>query len=59
MKNWKTSLVGCIIAVCVAIQPLLGATGKLDWKSIVIAALIAGFGFLAKDNNVTGGTVQQ
>jgi hypothetical protein len=54
MKNWKTSLVGCIIAVCVAVQPLLGVTGKLDWKSIALAAVIALFGFISKDFDKTG-----
>jgi hypothetical protein len=58
MKNtsWKTTLIGAIIAICVAIQPLI-STGKIDWKSVGIAALIALFGYISKDSNVTGGNV--
>lgn len=58
MKNWKTTLFGCLAAVVIAIQPIL-AIGKVDWTNLIIAALIAAFSFFAKDANVTGGTVQQ
>ena len=58
MKNWKTSLCGCLAAVMIAIAPIL-QTGQVDWKTLIIAALVAAFGFLSKDFNVTGGTVQQ
>ena len=58
MKNWKTSLCGCLAAVMIAIAPIL-QTGQVDWKAVVIAGLVAAFGFLAKDFNVTGGTIQQ
>jgi hypothetical protein len=58
MKNtsWRTTLISAIIAVLVAVQPLI-ATGKIDWKAVVLAALIALFGAISKDSNVTGGTV--
>jgi hypothetical protein len=53
MKNWKTTLFGALLAIAVALQPLL-TTGSLDWKAIVIAALIAAIGYFAKDAGVTG-----
>lgn len=56
MKNWRTSLIGCLIAIVVAVQPMI-TTGLIDWKQIGFAALIAAFGFISKDANVTGGTV--
>jgi len=56
MKSWKTTLFGCLAAVMVAIAPIL-QTGTVDWKALVIAALLAAFSFVAKDSNVTGGTV--
>lgn len=58
MKSWKTTITGCLIAAIVAIQPII-ETGVFDWKRIGIAALIAVFSFVAKDNNVTGGTNPQ
>jgi hypothetical protein len=53
--SWKTTLVGALIAILVAVQPLI-STGQIDWKAVGIAALIALFGFLSKDKDVTGGT---
>lgn len=57
MKNWKTTLAGLFI--------LLGVLGK-DMKAGAIdpatdfGAVSAAVGlFVAKDKNVTGGTVQQ
>jgi len=58
MKNWKTSLGALLLAVLIGVQPII-ETGVIDWKKITIAALIAAIGFVAKDNNVTGGTKQQ
>jgi hypothetical protein len=54
-KSWKTTLIGCILAIAVAIQPLI-STGSFDWKQIVIAALIAALSFVMKDSDITGGT---
>jgi hypothetical protein len=58
MKNtsWKTTLIGAILAIVIAVQPLI-TTGKIDWKAVGIAALVALLGYVAKDSNVTGGTV--
>lgn len=58
MKNWKTTLSAMLLAVVIGVQPII-ETGVIDWKKIGVAALIAVVGFVAKDNNVTGGTKQQ
>jgi len=55
MKSWKTTIVGAILAAIVAIQPIL-ETGIIDWKKIALASVIAIFGYLVKDSDVTGGT---
>jgi hypothetical protein len=52
--SWVTTVLGCVIAICVAIQPLI-TTGVIDWKQVGFAALIAAFGFFTKQYNVTGG----
>ena len=53
--SWKTTVIGLILAVIVAVQPLI-STGEIDWKQVVIAALIAALSFVMKDADVTGGT---
>lgn len=58
MKNWKTTIVGALMAVVIAVQPII-STGAIDWKAVGLAALVALFGYLVKDKNVTGGTVAQ
>lgn len=58
MKNYKTTIVGALLAAVVAIQPLL-STGEIDYKQLVMAALIAALGYFAKDHDVTGGTKGQ
>ena len=40
MKNWKTTLVGCLAAGFIAIQPIV-ATGDIDIKALVYAFFIA------------------
>lgn len=55
MKNWKTTISGCALAIVLAVQPII-STGAIDWKQAAIAALVAMFSFVAKDNDVTGGT---
>ena len=54
--SWKTTVVGALLAIVIAVQPIL-ATGTIDWKAVILAALVALLGYLAKDSNVTGGTV--
>jgi hypothetical protein len=53
MKSWKTTLMGLVTAVAVAVYPII-TTGVIDWKNVGLAALIAVFGYLAKDYDVTG-----
>ena len=53
MKNYRTTIIGGILAIIIAVQPIL-ETGAVDWKKLGIAALVALFGYLAKDSNVTG-----
>jgi len=53
MKSWKTTILGAIAAIFIAVQPLV-ETGVIDWKAVGLAALIALFGYLAKDADVTG-----
>lgn len=61
MKSWKTTVAGVcaiLIAVAGAVQAVVGG-GSIDYPS-VIAAVMAGIGLImAKDSNVTGGTVVQ
>lgn len=52
MKSYKTTILGIIMAAFVAIQPIL-ETGVIDWKKLGYAALIAAFGYVSKDFNVT------
>jgi hypothetical protein len=52
MKNWKTTLIGAVIAVATAVQPSI-SNGQIDWKAVGMGALIALFGFLAKDAEKT------
>ena len=53
MKNWKTTLIGLITSALT-----LYAQG-ISPKSIAVASGIALLGIVAKDNNVTGGSVKQ
>lgn len=53
MKSWKTTLLGALLAITVAVQPLI-TTGTIDWKAVTIAVLIAALGYFAKDHDVTG-----
>lgn len=53
MKNWKTTLAGCIGAAVMVVVSLY-QTGTIDLKTLIISAAIAAVGVLAKDLNVTG-----
>ena len=53
MKSWKTTLVGAITAVVVALYPIV-MSGTFEWKNVIAGAVIALFGYLAKDHDVTG-----
>jgi hypothetical protein len=58
MKNWKTTLTGVLGAVGLCVFQLISA-GTLDPKTLIIAAIVAGIGTLAKDHDVTGSTIVQ
>jgi hypothetical protein len=58
MKNWKTTLFGCLLGAANAALPLM-QTGTVDPQTLCVSAAIAGIGILAKDYNVTGGSVNQ
>lgn len=53
MKNWKTTLAGLAAAGL-----NLFAQGT-NWKNVLVSVGLAALGTLAKDSNVTGGSVQQ
>jgi hypothetical protein len=56
MNNWKTTAAGSAIAILELIQG--GGLADASWSTWLMAAATAIFGAVAKDHNVTGGTVQ-
>lgn len=58
MKNWKTTLTGAIIAAGYAALTYY-QSGGLSSKDAIIIAGFAALGAMAKDLNVTGGSVKQ
>lgn len=61
MKNWKTTLIGLGVAIGNAVLSggFVKPEGGVDWKSILVSVGFLGLGAVAKDSNVTGGTVAQ
>lgn len=55
ITNWKTTVLG-IAAGALNVFANYTQTGKFDWRTLVMSAALAGLGWFAKDNNVTGGT---
>ena len=55
MKNWKTSLAGAIGGLPQIIQGIIAK----DWAAVGSGVALMIVGFFAKDNDVTGGTIQQ
>ena len=53
MKSWRTTLTGAILAIVIAVEPII-STGVIDWKRVGMGALIALMGYLAKDAGVSG-----
>jgi len=53
MRSYKTTIIGAILAVIIAVQPMI-ETGTIDYKKVGLAAIIALFGYLSKDSDVTG-----
>jgi hypothetical protein len=56
MGSWKTTLIGAILAIVIAVAPIL-QTGVINWKDVAIAVLVALAAYFTKDKNVTGGDV--
>jgi hypothetical protein len=52
--SWKTTAIGVVLAILEALQNYQGAN---TWQGYALAIGLAGMGVLAKDFNVTGGTV--
>ena len=62
MKNWKTTIIGLIGAIVIALQPIISGDGfswKADGSKVIMAIVVAALGFVAKDYDVTGGTREQ
>lgn len=57
MKNWKTTLFGVIAATLLGYSQY--SSGTLTPTNILSDLSVLGIGAVAKDNNVTGGTVVQ
>jgi len=61
-KSWKTTLVGFVVGLIPLGQGILQGIGEgqhFDWAKIGLGIGISFLGYVAKDKNVTGGTVQQ
>lgn len=58
MKNWKTTVFGILGAAGVFAVKII-TKKPIDASDITTAISILGLGAVAKDNNVTGGTVKQ
>ena len=61
MKNWKTTVMGCLAILAAIINAAVGMIGgtPVDWAA-TMTAIFAGIGLIsAKDSNVTGGTIRQ
>jgi|APCry1669189034_1035192.scaffolds.fasta_scaffold62627_2 hypothetical protein len=52
-RNWKTTLMGIILAVMTAVEPVLSGTGyhldKASMCRVIFIGAIALLGYLAKD----------
>lgn len=58
MKSYKTTLIGAGLAVLMALQPIMEGTGyhldKGTFGKLLFAGMLAAFGYLVKDHDVTG-----
>jgi hypothetical protein len=57
MKNWKTTLIGCIIATLGILKTTVEAYQNgtpIDWMKVTICIAVAVFGLVMKDFDVTG-----
>jgi len=53
MKSYKTTIIGLLLAICIALQPYF-ETNEINYKSLVIALLVAILSYFAKDKDVSG-----
>lgn len=53
MKNWRTTLLGCIAALATYLSTV-DWNNPIDWKTLVAPAAFAVWGYLQKDAGVTG-----
>ena len=56
--NWKTTLFGFLAGAVTFVGSYL-ESGQFSWKALLAGAVMAGWGAVQKDMNVTGGTVAQ
>lgn len=60
MKNWKTTVLGWLAAIVgVSTVGWFKPDGTPNWMVIVLGLLVGLLGTIAKDHDVTGGTVKQ
>jgi len=59
LKNWKTTVTGLLLGGGISIDALIHQGLTVGWKQALVGLAVAVFAALAKDNNVTGGTVAQ
>lgn len=56
-KSWKTTVLGIIGAVMLVVIPIISDAAfdiTKQWKTLLAAALVAAWGFVSKDYNVSG-----
>ena len=53
MKSYKTTILGILAALYVAIEPLV-SQGSIDYERLLWASIIAVAGYIVKDYNVSG-----
>jgi hypothetical protein len=55
MKNYKTTIIGVVLAILTAVQPLAEDefVASRDILRYAIAVLIASLGYLSKDHDMT------
>ena len=56
MTNWRTTLTGAVGAVALALENSLSTGALPDRKTLVMSAVLALLGFLAKDFGISGET---
>lgn len=58
IKNWKTTLFGCLTGIAMYISTM-DVNDPLAWKKAILPIAIIIWGVVQKDGNVTGGNVNQ